>query len=165
MKNYQYLTSGVLEGYLLGLVTGQEKEELERILATDEDVLSQLKELEREMEAYFLQNAVPPPPGIREKIELLISETEIKKWVEPASTDFAPPTSEPRSNEPHYVHVDVDNTHIRVHKHWKTAFIAIFILSKLFLILGLYFYFKSTSLEQEVNRLKIEAQQAEQLRR
>lgn len=165
MKNYQYLTSGVLEGYLLGLVTGQEKEELERILATDADVLAQLNELEIEMEDYFLQNAVPPPPGIREKIELRISETEIKKWAEPDPTNFTPPPTEPRSNEPHYVNVEVDNTYIRVHKHWKTAFIAVFVLSKIFLVLGLYFYFKANSLEQEVNRLKIEAQQTAPLRR
>ena len=69
MKNHQYLTSGVLEGYLLGLVSGPEKEELEKLLATDEDVLAQLNELELNMEDYFQRNAVPPPPGIREKIE------------------------------------------------------------------------------------------------
>lgn len=165
MKNHQYLTSGVLEAYLLGLVSEQEKEELERILATDEEVLAQLNELETDMEAYFLNNAVPPPPGIREKIELRINETEIKKWQQPTSGDSSKKSSESRSNDPHYVNVEVDNTHIRVHKHWKIAFIAVFILSKIFLITGLYFYFKANSLEQEVIRLKAEAQHAVPLRR
>ncbi|MVM41497.1 hypothetical protein GO730_33745 [Spirosoma sp. HMF3257] len=165
MKNHQYLTSGVLEAYLLGLVSEQEKEELERLLATDEEVLAQLNELETDMEAYFLNNAVPPPPGIREKIELRINETEIKKWQQPTSGDSSKKSSESRSNDPHYVNVEVDNTHIRVHKHWKIAFIAVFILSKIFLITGLYFYFKANSLEQEVIRLKAEAQHAVPLRR
>ncbi|GAB4050827.1 hypothetical protein GCM10028810_46720 [Spirosoma litoris] len=159
LKNYQYLTNGVLESYLLGLTSEQEKEELKQILATDEEVLTQLDEIETEMEAYFMRHAVPPPPTIREKIELRISETEIKKWKPFTQTDFTQKTTEPPVNEPYYVNADVDNTHIRVHKHWKIAFIAVFILSKIFLITGLYFYFKANSLEQEIQRLKAQTQQ------
>ncbi|MVM35347.1 hypothetical protein GO755_35320 [Spirosoma sp. HMF4905] len=165
MKNYHYLTNGVLEAYLLGLVTEHEKEELEQVLAADETVLSQLKELETEMEAYFLRNAVPPPPGIREKIELRISETEIKKWEQPIPEDSNQKSTESPSTEPQYINVEVDNTYIRVHKHWKVAFIAVFILSKIFLIAGLYYYFKANSLEQEVTRLKAETRQTAPINR
>ena len=165
MKNYQYLTSGILEAHLLGLATEKEQEELKHLLATDADVLNQLAELETEMESYFLKNSVPPPPQIREKIELRISETEIKKWEEPAREEFTQKSTESRSNETHYVNVEVNNTHIQVHKHWKTAFIAVFILSKVFLILGLYYYFKADSLAQEVERLKAATQQTVPLSR
>lgn len=159
MKNYQYLTNGVLESYLLGLASEQEKEELKQILATDEEVLNQLGEIETEMEAYFIRHAVPPPPAIREKIELRISETEIKKWEPTPHTDFTQKTTEAPANEPYYVNADVDTTHIRVHKHWKIAFIAVFVLSKIFLITGLYFYFKAHTLEQEIERIKAQTQQ------
>lgn len=151
---HHYLTNGILEAYLLGLVTEQEKEELERVLATDPEVLAQLNELEAIMEAYFLSNAVPPPPGIREKIALRLSETEIKKWEDVKQTSANPKSTETQSTESPYVRVEIDDTHIQVHKYWRTAFIAIFILAKIFLILGLYYYFKSNSLEQEVDRLK-----------
>ncbi len=154
MKTHPYLTSGILEAYLLGLVTEKEREELEQVLVADPEVLSQLNELEATMEEYFISNAVPPPPGIREKIELRISQTELKKWEELTQTDPNPTSTERQSTEPQYVNVEVNNTHIQVHKHWRTAFIAIFILSKVFLILGLYYYFKSSSLEQEIDRLK-----------
>ena len=80
MKTYHYLKSGILEAYLLGLTTEEEKEEVEKLLATDTDVRAELNELETSMEEYFLRNAVPPPPSIREALELRISETEIKKW-------------------------------------------------------------------------------------
>ncbi|GAB3944137.1 hypothetical protein GCM10028805_11360 [Spirosoma harenae] len=165
MKNYQYLKSGILEAHLLGLVTEEEKQELERLLATDDDILSDLSEIEMDLEAYFLKNSVPPPPDLREKIELRISQTDLKKWEEPIPHQSSESFGKTQSSEPNYVHVEVDNTHIRVHKHWKVAFIAVFILSKVFLILGLYFYFKATSLEQEVNRLKTEVQQSSPLHR
>ncbi|GAB2586036.1 hypothetical protein GCM10027190_38900 [Spirosoma areae] len=152
-----------MEAYLLGLATEQEKEEVEQLLTTDADVLAQLSELETDMEEYFIRHAVPPPPGIREAIELRISETDIKKW-EPAK-QAGPEPRETRSRQPHYVNVEVDETHIRVHKNWRTAFIAVFILSKIFLILGLYFYFKANSLEQEITRLKTAPQQTAPLPR
>lgn len=128
------------------------------MLATDQDLLNHLDEIELEMEEHFLRNAVPPPPGIREKIELRISQTEIEKWEQPAHTEQSRKSAEPVAKEPQYVNVEYDNTHIRVHKQWKTALIAIFILSKVFLILGLYYYFKADSLQQEVTRLKAETQ-------
>lgn len=159
MKTYQYLKSGILEAYLLGLTTEKEKEEVEKLLTTDADVLAELNELEASMEDYFLRNAVPPPPSIREAVALRISQTDITKWEEPAHTYSEPKSTESRSAEPSYVHVDVDNTHIRVHKYWRTAFIAIFILSKVFLILGLYYYFKASSQADEINRLKAQTQQ------
>ena len=158
MKNYHYLKDGMIEAHVLGLFADQEKEEVTQLLATDEDLLDHLDELELEMEEYFLSHAVPPPPGIREKIELRISQTEVKKWVQPDHAEHSWKSTETAPKDPQYVNVEFDDTHIRVHKQWKTAFIAIFILSKVFLILGLYFYFKADSLQQEVTRLKAEAQ-------
>ena len=160
MKTHQYLTSGILEAYLLGLVSEKEKEELEQVLATDPDVLAQLNELEATLEEHFLKNAIPPPPGVREKIELRLSETDIKKWDKADQTNATSASTESKSTESPYIQVEFDDTHIRVHKNWRTAFIAIFILSKVFLILGLYYYFKSTSLEQEIIRLKSTTQHA-----
>ncbi len=158
MKNYHYLKNGFLEAHLLGLFADQEKEEVTQLLATDSDLLEHLDEIELEMEAHFLRHAVPPPPGIREKIELRISQTDIKQWVQPDHSEQSRKSAETAPKEPQYVNVEVDDTHIRVHKQWKTAFVAIFILSKVFLILGLYYYFKADSLQQEVTRLKAETQ-------
>ncbi|GAB2516628.1 hypothetical protein [Spirosoma aerophilum] len=165
MKTYQYLKSGILEAYLLGSTTEEEKEEVEKLLATDADVLAELNELEAGLEEYLLQNAVPPPPGVREAIALRLSETEITKWKEPAYSEPDPEPNQSRSRESSYVDVEVDNTHIRVHKNWRPAFIAVFILSKIFLILGLYYYFKSASQEQEIMRLKAQFPQTAPLSR
>lgn len=165
LKNYNYLTSGILEGYLLGLVSDKEKEELERVLTTDPDVLADFNELEAQVELYFLNNAVPPPPGVKTAIEQRINETEIQKREPDTHSRFREPTSETAPPNPNYIDVAVSDTHIRVHKNWRTAFIAIFILSKVFLILGLYYYFKADSQEQEIRRLKANAQQTAPLPR
>lgn len=159
MKNHHYLTSGVLESYLLGLVSSEEKEQLEHVLATDPDVLAELNELEVQMEQYFLENGVPPPPGVKMAIEQRINKPEIEKWEQDTHTHTNQSQARTEAPKPNYIDVEVDNTHIRVHKHWKTAFIAIFILSKVFLILGLYYYFKSSSQQDEIQRLKAGVQQ------
>lgn len=159
LKNHQYLTSGIIEGYLLGLVSKEEKDELERVLTTDPDVLTELNELEAQMEQYFLTNAVPPPPGIKIAIEQRIYGAEIQKREPDGRTQSDQPTSDTEQPRPSYIDVEVSDTYIRVHKNWRTAFIAVFILSKVFLILGLYYYFKADSQEQEIRRLKANMQQ------
>ncbi len=150
----------MLEAHLLSLTTEKEREELQQLLETDPDVQAHLRELELTIEDYFVQNSVPPPPAVRDTVFQRINATEIKKWaqpeVDPGSTRKSKAS---RSANPDYLDVAVSNTHIRVHKNWRTAFIAIFILSKVFLILGLYYYFKSASQEQEIMRLKTEIQQ------
>ncbi|MCK8491526.1 MULTISPECIES: hypothetical protein [Spirosoma] len=159
MKNYQYLTDGILESYLLGLASDDEKQEVERLLTTDPDILSQLEELETEMEQHFMSNAVPPPPALRTAIFEQINKTELKKREQEDYTRFKRRPVEEEPAKPNYIDVEVDDTHIRVHKYWRPAFIAVFVLSKIFLILGLYYYFKTNSLEQEITRLKAATEQ------
>ncbi len=165
VKNSHYLTSGILESYLPGLVSSGQKEELNRVLTTDPDVLAELNELEERIEQYLLDNGVPPPPGLKVAIEQRIGGTEIQKHETNSQSRFNPPTPEPRPSKSNYIDVEVSNTHIRVHKNWRTAFIAIFILSKVFLILGLYYYFKAGSQADEIMRLKTNAQQTAPLPR
>ena len=163
LETHQYLTNGVLEAYLLGVASEEEKGELNNLLTTDPELIMQLSDLEVDMEQYFLRNAVPPPPHVREALLLRINETEIQKWEAPERTYARSRPAEPA--KPDYVDVAVDDTYIRVHKNWRTAFIAVFILSKVFLILGLYYYFKADSQAGEIQRLKAAAQQTAPLPR
>ena len=150
MNKYQYLTDGLLESYLLGTLSPADKAEAAQLIATDPEVALELEELEVGMENYFLQHAVPPPPTIKAALHQRLVSTELKKWEAPRTQE--PPRPEPARSP--YVDVEVSDTHIRVHKYWRTALIAIFVLSKIFLAFGLYQYFKSNSLEQEIERLK-----------
>ena len=160
MKTHQYLTTGILESYLLGIASDKDKEEVERVLATDSEIIDQLNELELDIEQYFLSNAVPPPPSVKEALLKRLGDTEIKKWEPREQSNSNQEYDKPKSDGPQYLDVEVSDTHIRVHKYWRPAFIAVFVLSKIFLVLGLYYYFKSNSLEQEVERLKADMQQS-----
>ena len=157
MKNHQYLTEGLLESYVLGTLSKEDRVQAQQLLETDPEIAAQLEELELGMESYFLENAVPPPPHVIVALQERLIKTEIQAWEQKNHTQ-APPTPEPARSP--YIDVEVSDTHIRVHKYWRPAFIAVFVLSKIFLILGLYQYFKANSLEQEIIRLKATQQTA-----
>ncbi len=143
------------------MATETEHEQIERLLTSDPALLIHINRLNADLEHHFLQQAVPPPPAIRERLEVQAANHTIEKRSRRAYSDFerdaARDYTETKSN---YVDVEVDNTHIRVHKNWRPAFIAIFILSKVFLIAALYYYFKADSQAQEITRLKTEMSQS-----
>lgn len=151
----RYITQSLLRPFLKGRLTASEQAELDELLTEDPDVLSQIQDVEASLEQYLQQQAVPPPPRIADAIWQRIGGTEIQKH-EPAP-HYTPPTPQPAPTG--YVDVEVSDTHIRVHKNWRAAFIAVFILSKIFLIAGLYYYFKADSQAQEIERLKATVQQ------
>jgi len=157
LKNYQYLTNGILESYLLGLISDDEKREVEQLIAADPEIRSQLNELEIDVERHFQQHAVPPPPALKYAILDQLNKTELVKH-NPSNNDHTKQKADETAKQS-YIEVEVDDTHIRVHKYWRPAFIAVFILSKIFLILGLYYYFKANSLQEEISRLKAATEQ------
>ena len=162
MKNYQYLSEGLLESYVLGNLSKEDRLQAEYLISQDPDVALQLEEIEMGLEAHFMEHAVPPPPHIVVALQERLIGTDIQKWGEKRHSQVPPPAPEsPRSP---YVDVEVNDTHIRVHKNWRVAFIAIFILSKIFLVFGLYQYFKADSLEQEIIRLNARQQTTSMLR-
>ncbi|CCH52484.1 hypothetical protein BN8_01489 [Fibrisoma limi BUZ 3] len=158
MKTEEYISSGLLEAYLLGLVSDEDKREVERTVAAYPEIGLYLDKLEVKLESQFLQGAVPPPPALRELVELKATQQEIKHYEETDQQQHRP-SSNPTADRSGYVDVEVSNTHIQVHKYWRAAFIAVFILSKVFLVFGLYYYFKAQSQEQEIERLTKQVQQ------
>ena len=155
MNTYQYITSGILETYLLGLASEEEQQEVEQLAAANPDIAAALSTLEADMEGYFLQNAVPPPTDVRKLIDLRMQGTAIQK-----RSNGQQAGRKASAQGPDYLNVKVSDTHIRVHKLWRVAFLIVFILSKVFLVLALYYYFKSAALEQELIRLKTEITQS-----
>ena len=151
MKNHQYLTEGLLESYVLGALSKEDRAEAAHLIGQDPDIATQLEALEMDMEVHFLENAVPPPPHVGTALRERLINNGIQKREEESHAQEPPPPQFARSP---YIDVEVNDTHIRVHKNWRAAFIAVFILSKIFLVFGLYQYFKANSLEQEVGRLK-----------
>ncbi len=153
MNNQEYIQSGILESYLLGLVSEEEQQEVEQKLLVDNEISEALQVLEVNIENYYTKSAIPPPPAIGEAILLSAQKAELEKWAYQTNSSNK---QRAQSAQTKYLEVEVNDTHIKVHKYWRPAFIAVFILSKIFLITALYFYFKADSLTNENNRLKQE---------
>ena len=156
MDTTDLIKSGILESYLLGLSSEEEKEYIKERILTDQQVSNHLVDLEKDINGYFDQHSFPPPPEIRDVIVLRTSKGDIQKKKHVFNKKSG---QENTRKKDEYLEIEVNDTYIKVHKYWRPAFIAVFILSKIFLIAGLYFYFKTASLEQELEKLKTEVQQ------
>ena len=146
----EYIKSGIVEGYALGLASPDEAAQFERLLLSHLELREALSDFELQLELFAFQHSVPPPPGIREKIEAHIRnlpDVKPKYRREEGNREEKAPASE-------YIPIRDTSPHIRVHKYWRPAFIVIFILSKIFLILFLYYFFQNRYAQKEIRLLE-----------
>ena len=152
MNPKEYIESGVLETYLLGMASNQQQEEVEKYVQVFPEIAAALEDLENVLQESFAD--IPPPVTVRRRIEDAHNQS-LKKW------DFNEQAYAPKKSikdDISYLEVEVSDTHLRVHKYWRPAFIAVFVLSKIFLATALYFYFKSDALNKENVKLQQEIQ-------
>jgi anti-sigma-K factor RskA len=75
MDMEQYIGSGIVESYALGLATAMEREEFEQLMPHCPELRTALSDFEYQLELFAIDNEVPPPPGLREQIQARIRET------------------------------------------------------------------------------------------
>jgi hypothetical protein len=149
----EYIESGVLETYVLGIAS---EEEANRVLYYKDrypQVQNALFELETDMEDIALQMAIAPPPGTWTKIEESIDELTVFPEVEPIKfkQDYTY-----RDRNSGFIEVESQSSEMRVHKNWKWALITIFVLGKIFLGCAIYFYLENRQAQQQIQELKTE---------
>ena len=130
-----YIQSGIVESYALGLATEPERDEFEQLMPHYPELGLALSEFEYQLELFAIENEVPPPTGTREQIEARLRETPMRRPGGGRSRERAA-----RDGAGNYLHVETSSNHIRVHKAWKTLFIVVFILSKIFLGFAIFYY-------------------------
>ena len=144
----QYIASGVIETYVMGLASAEEASQLERLLPFYPELQAALSDFGFQLELFAIQHEEPPPPGIFQKILDRVREL-------PAVRDPGPSDGRRTGGkDPGYIHVKENSTHIRVHKSWRIAFIVIFILSKLLLAAFIYYFIQFRQTEREMQSLK-----------
>lgn len=146
----EYIESGILETYILGLASHNQQEEVEKYVQIFPEVSLALEDLGKVINEHFSANI--PPPSVRQRIKEFDHDS-LKKWDLNEQTHANNNTPK---EDVKYLEVEVSDTHLRVHKYWRPAFIAVFVLSKIFLAAALYFYFKSDSLNKENLKLQQE---------
>jgi anti-sigma-K factor RskA len=65
----EYISSGIIESYVLGLATDAEREEFERICKQYPEVAEARNEFEIKLEQQLMQDAIEPPAYLKEKIQ------------------------------------------------------------------------------------------------
>ena len=73
MNVKEYIRSGVIESYVLGIATEAERQEFEQVCASYPEVAEARDAFERSLEAELMQDAVQPPAQVREKLFLQIT--------------------------------------------------------------------------------------------
>lgn len=129
------------------------------MMSSHPELALHLNELEIKLESQLMSGITPPPPFVREQVELWTNQQVVKQPEQESDRKQQWQATEPDTDRMEYVDVQVSGTHIQVHKNWRTAFIAVFILSKIFLVFGLYYYFKAQTQDAEINRLNQQLKQ------
>ena len=143
-----YIQSGIVESYVLGLASPGEVAEFEQLLPHFPELKEALSDFEYQLELFAIDHEVPPPPGSRERIEARLRETPV----------IRPPVHEEkryrRDTSGDYIRVEASSGLIKVHKYWRTAFIAIFILSKILLVLAIYYFVEYRHAQKQIIQME-----------
>ena len=68
MNVQEYISSGVLESYALGELTGSERLEVEKNLEQHHELRQELARIEETIEAFFMKAGKAPRTGVKEKV-------------------------------------------------------------------------------------------------
>ena len=80
MNVTEYIASGILESYVMGAVSDQERREVECLSAIYPELRSELNELSTALENYALLHSLEPPAAIKER---LMGQLEFKTTPDP----------------------------------------------------------------------------------
>jgi anti-sigma-K factor RskA len=94
----EYISSGIIESYVLGLSGEEEARELEELCVQYPEIKAAVREAEAAMEEYAQLNAISPPEYAKEKIWSTLSSLQ-EKEISP-SEDSIKPISEAKPLEP-----------------------------------------------------------------
>jgi anti-sigma-K factor RskA len=64
----EYIESGIIESYVMGLASESERAEFERYCAQYPELVAARRKFEDKLEAYAAENAVSPPPEVKVKV-------------------------------------------------------------------------------------------------
>ena len=68
MNIQEYISSGIVESYVLGLASNEERTEFEQLCATNAELRAAKEAFETSLEQHALDNAMPAPAGLKQKI-------------------------------------------------------------------------------------------------
>lgn len=160
MKIQEYIDSGILETFVLGVASEEEVKQLLYMKTKYPEVNEALQQLEQDMEKLAADMAITPPPGtwykIEKDIEAIIPHQENTPQLFKNGSSHK---SRTRKGNDEYIEVEGESSHMRLHKAWRWVFAAVFILGKIFLGFAIYFYLENKHTQEQIQELKTEIRQ------
>jgi anti-sigma-K factor RskA len=75
----EYIASGIIEAYLMGLATEPERAEFERLCTLHPELVAERKSIEKRLEEHALEQAILPPPEVKVKVLEAIGNLNSRK--------------------------------------------------------------------------------------
>jgi len=133
-----YISSGIIESYVLGLATPDEEKELDQMRRLFPELNTEIQSVEKKVESLAFAEAVMPPAQARNEIVQRI--------------DWHEGNNNTRNNDnSNYTFINLNpnsQDNITVHKWWRIAFITLVVLSKIFLFFAILYYLKFKQAEE-----------------
>jgi anti-sigma-K factor RskA len=92
----EYIESGIIESYVMGLASEPERAEFERLCTQYPELVAARRKFEERLEGYASENAVPPPPEVKVKVLEKIITMQDQKEPARSSKDAIRPLLLPR---------------------------------------------------------------------
>lgn len=99
MNIQEYIESGILEEYALGVLNEAERPEVERMAAQHPEIRQELDEITRGLDFYAEAHAITPPAGMRERVlggwQQAIQQTPVQPVAAPVMQASTPEPAAP----------------------------------------------------------------------
>ena len=92
MNIQEYISSGIIESYVLGLAPAEERIEFEQLCAQYPELVEARKQFEEAIEKQAMENAPAPPEYLKNKIWFAIQESSTSKIINMESSTRRSPT-------------------------------------------------------------------------
>lgn len=139
-----YIASGVVESYVLGLATNEERAELEQLLPQHPELQDALTDFEQSLENFHQTQAVVPPPAIKANLMAQLAD------------EFATDTTSLTTPTAPVVQLNHNNTStakVRSMQLWRNVAAAMVALLVGSVALNVYYYNAANEAQQTVKNL------------
>ncbi|HEY0272041.1 MAG TPA: hypothetical protein VGC22_02600 [Chitinophaga sp.] len=137
MNLQDYIATGILEKYVLGLASPQEMEEIDHLRKLSPEVRVELLAVEKRIERVLLDAPVMPP---------VLAFSQIMQRLDWQQPDPSPQHSMPPPAQPSYILQSAKT--MTISTWWRCAFVAVTVLAIVAAVCALYFYNRAQALEQ-----------------
>ncbi|MBK1895470.1 anti-sigma factor [Chryseobacterium paridis] len=152
MNTKEYISSGIIESYILGLASPEEAGILECVMKNNTEVKAAFEEAQKTLEDLATAQAVAPPAELKSKIWDKIQQEQILNEVKPDITEHISTTSPVK---------EVKETSVPKNSNWKTYAIAASVLFLVSIAGNLFWMNNQAENNKKIVKLETEKQSKE----